>query len=260
MKIKIITLRIQLYGIPFSCAYLAYVSDSDDSAQSIIPIGRRVVVSDGHRTLTVYTDISPIVTQYLKVRVMDDKKFRTFLTDLFNAYKQQQQNLGVNYDKSGGVQIQYVMQNPLIDPNNSNHLLVHGQTPQQQNIRPILDVLDQLEGYSPRGTNMMTFYLNSATDPQNIFYVSQYSAEMSYQYDGKYFYFMNESVGKFKYDLLTGNISFELNENFKQKMAADFKLNYPGTADSDILFNTVSLMPDTRFAMIKYVEQPIHRY
>ena len=259
MRIKIVTLRIQLFGIPFSCAYLAYVGGSD-AHTSINPIGRRVVVSDGHSVLTIHTSIPPIETSYLKVRVLDGPKFKTFLSDLFDSYSKTHPNLGVNYDHAAGLQIQYVMHNPLVDPNNSSQVLVHGQTPKQQNIRAILDVIDQLQGYTPRGENTLTFYVNSLSDPQNTFYVSQVTSEMSYVYDGSYLYFMSDEIGRFKYDLLTGNISFELKEPFKKKLVADFRLNYPGALESDIVINTVSLMPDARFAQIKYIERPVHSY
>jgi len=266
MKIQKVTVRILLYGIPISYMFLSSIKSNPTT---FIPIGRMVTYSTGHNSYTFYADLPRMQIYRSQVKILDEDLFRELLEKIaarIPSGEKEDLNLQgsfvglsivtpinpFNLDRKSGVQIQYVDAEPIINSDNGRvRTLVHGQTPRQENIRAMLDVIDQLHGFRPRGSTVITFYSRSQNDPRK-FFITQLRTPTEYAYDGVYLYFISKSVGKFKYNLLTGNISFELEDKFKIDLAMQFKLNYPSVPDADIRFNVIAIEPDVTMATITY--------
>jgi hypothetical protein len=306
MKIKKITVRILLYGIPISYMFLGYVdhikslahfdefiqmksrdkaffvagtprgrtccqnglskdgmlgsnssewpgkllNTQDFDTRYVTPIGMRVVYFTGHHKGIIYSELPRMQIHNLEIKILDGNIFKDFLIKLGDQLPTIKSIHPYNLNKASGVQLQYVDIEPVID--NKVNALVHGETPKQDHIRPILDVIDQLHRFTPRGHLMITFYVSSGKDN---FYLIQIGTQAEYIYadniDEKCFYFISKSVGKFRYDFLTGNISFDLEAPFKLELVNQFKLNYPKTS-SDVFINVITLQPDVTMATITY--------
>lgn len=258
MKIQKVTLRLQLYGIPLSMMFLAEVSEtkrddmwSTSDNKFIYPIGKRIIYTTGRLTETIYLQIPRISVHNLQIKVIDVNLFEKIILDISSKLRKDKFIKPYQIDSEYGVQIQYLFTEPLITPDDKIRTLIHGKTPQQDHIRGILDVIDQLYGYTPRGHVKITFKLTDKSNQYN-FYIMQIGTISNYIYDGRFFYFINRDVGKFKYNIITGDIGFELDQVFKIELARQFLLNYHQTLGSDIMINVMAIEADVSMATITY--------
>jgi hypothetical protein len=284
LKIRKVNVGIQLYGVPITYTFLSYEESANDMT-TYFPIGRQVIYVVGSSTYVAYTDLPIIVyrpfqnievenkEKFLNLmeiiaKTMTDPKSTNFIGSMGNygtvgpfratgqwgslspadklTYLPPQ--LAVPIYKSAGVQIQYVDAEPLMNPDRRVATLVNGVGPRQDQIRPLIDIVDQLFDHSPQADVTLTFYIKSGL----MFYIEQFITRMIYDYDGKYLYFWNDTVGKIKYRILYGNIEFKLDPNFRKKIVEQFLLNYPNSNSVEIYI--LAIQPNVNFASILYYD------
>jgi hypothetical protein len=296
MKIRKVNVGIQLYGVPITYTFLSYVEVESDMTK-YFPIGRQVLYVVGSSTYVAYTDLSAIVYRpYQNIEVEDELKFNHLMEIIANTMANPNSTttnsdsatfvgsmgkfgtvgpfratgqwgsmapnttltylpprLPVPIFKNAGVQIQYVNSEPLTNPDRRVATLVYGIGARQPQIRPLIDIVDQLFDHQPQADVTITFYVKSGSN----FYIEQFITRMVYDYDVKYLYFYNNSVGHIKYHIIYGDIEFELNPNFRKKIVDQFMLNYP-TASDPIEIYILVIQPSVNFASILYDDQKLN--
>lgn len=248
MKIKKVTVGIQLYSIPITYTFLAYVETTSEK-KTYFPIGRQVIYVIGSETYITYADLPILVyRQHQNIEVLDDQKFNNLMMLIVEQMNKQLSIINFPTYKSDGVQIQYVYQEPIIHPDSRISTLVYGMVAKQDQIRPLIDITDQLFNHNPTSHVTITFYTKSGS----MFYIAQFITKMEYAYDNKYLYFFNKDVGYIKYRIINGDIEFELNPIFRKKIIDQFKLNYPNANLSDVKLYILALQPNVNNASILY--------
>ena len=255
MKIKKVTVGIQLQSIPITYTFLAYVQENrNDTHVVFIPIGRQVIYAIGSNTFIAHTELPVLIhRQYHTVDVMEKLKFRKMLEQIIIRL----QELDTQIYKLDGIQIQYVYRESLLDSDPRITTLVANTTPKQNVVRALIDVTDQMLGRNPTAHITITFYIADVETLHVVpafkrkFYISQIVTKMEYQYDIKYLYFFNKEVGKFKYDMITGKIDFDLTKSFRTYLVDLFKRNYTTVSDN-IIISTMALQADVNYGTILY--------
>lgn len=259
MKLRKVTIGIQLYSIPITYTFLSYVetksaSISTNDVTVYTPIGRQVIYVIGSQTYITYTELPILVYKpYQNIEVLDDLKFNNLMLLISDQMTKQLSKISFPIYVSDGVQIQYVNQEPIVDPDARLSMLKYGISRQDQ-IRPLIDVIDQLFDHNPTSNVTITFYIKNS---QNMFYIEQFIAKMEYAIDNerlsdiRYLYFFNKDVAYIKYQIINGDIQFELNPSFRKKIIEQFRLNYPD-ANSDIKIWILVLQPNVNNASILY--------
>lgn len=254
MKIRKVTIGLQLYSIPVTYTFLAYVQSNKTNTNVVaIPIGKQIIYAIMSQSYIAYTDLPIMIyRQYQWVDVKEKEKFLDVLKIIISRLNE----LKITTYKSSGVQLQYIYWEPLLTSDGRVTTLVAGVTPSQPIFRALIDVVDQLYDHNPKANITLTFYVvDSQTlylpELERKFYINQIVTRMEFTYDGKYLYFFNTEVGKFKYAIVTGEVHFTLTKQFQTYLLDLFKKNYTDLSP-DIIISIMAIQANVNYDTILY--------
>lgn len=230
MQLKKVTIGLQLNAIPVTYTFLAYVqSNRTDTNVVFIPIGKQFIYAINSNSYIAHSDLSIVVyRQYQWIDVIEKEKFMKMLEIISKKLSESH----ILAYPSDGIQMQYIYWEPLLNPDNRVSTMVADVTPSQPVVRALIDVVDQLGvDHYPKANIAITFFVGDLPTLnfdkfKRKFYVFQVMTRMEYTYDGKYLYFFNDDVGRFKYAMITGRIDFDLKPQFDKYLTDLFILNY----------------------------------
>lgn len=242
MQIKKITIGLLLFGNPLFFSYLAYVKKNNIN-NIIFPIGKKIQYTIKSNSNIVYHLLPTIIyDKNHNIRTLNDP----LIKDLFRFFSEQIKLFCIDPNYNNGVKIEYINQTDIINKDDRVVSLINGKPPKQDQLRVLIDIFDQLYDHNPRTDIVITFYIKSMN---KAFYIEQVTTFMQYKYDNNYIYFFNNHVGHFKYNILTGEIAFNLMKSFQNRLLNQFNLNYPHI-DSNINIYVLVLQPNLNFNSI----------
>jgi hypothetical protein len=254
MQLRKVTIGLQLNAIPVTYTFLAYVqSNRTETNVVFIPIGKQFIYAINSNSYIAHSDLSIVVyRQYQWIDVIEKEKFMKMLEII--SKKLSESNI-LAYP-SDGIQMQYIYWEPLLSPDNRVSTMVADVTPSQPVVRALIDVVDQLYDHYPKANIAITFFVaDSSTlklsELKRKFYVFQIMTRMEYTYDGKYLYFFNDDVGRFKYAMITGRIDFDLKPQFDKYLTDLFILNYDNLS-ANLVVKVIAIQANVNYDSILF--------
>lgn len=252
MQIRKITIGIKLFGNDIYFKYLAYVRYGQDT-NTFIPIGREIQYTIDGKEYNAFLPL-PIIIYHTdhNAEIMEDKKF----DELLRHFSREMERLDMNQYKDEGIKMEYINQEKIIDKDPRVVTLIRGRPPQQDQIRVLIDISDQLGEQNPNADVKITFYITGqyqdyVTIDKKPFYIKQITTQMQYKYYDHYVLFFNKTIGFFRYDIITGQFDVHIYDDFQQQLLNEFVLNYPN-AINQIEIYTMVLEPQLNFRSLLY--------
>lgn len=238
-----ITIGITLFGNAIYFRYIAYVK-YDYQTITFIPIGREITYMINSVAYTTYHSLPIII-----YRPEDTLEFigKEKLENLFKFLEMQMRRDGTKIYKDDGVRIEYIDQESLIGQDGTTVPLVNGQPPQEQQIRVLMDISDQLGKFYPRADVTLSFYLKGGDN----FIIQQIDSFMQFKYFEDYTVFSNNNIGRFIYSNMYGTFNFFLTKDFENMLSEKFRLNFPDNK-SKVKIALMALEAHINFKSILY--------
>lgn len=247
MEIKHITIGIQMYGYQIDITYYGFV-DTNKSALTFYPLGKRISYGIQDIDYVGYVEI-PIFIYYNidnTIKMTNEKIFNRLLESIINQINK----IGLPLYKINGIQIEYIDQRPLINPDNRITTLVNDQSPKQDRLRVLYDTADQLVH-----PNVNAKIIYRCNDGKNNVYIGQIKTNMYFLYNGDYFIFYNDTIGDFKYNIFTGHFIMNLKNRIRNNIISEYEKSFPDNFKYNVYDGLTELEdrgPYRKFVMDEY--------
>jgi hypothetical protein len=242
MHIRNVTISIILYGQNISISFLAKVR-RNSLVNVFYPIGKELkYVINGEKYL-IYQPLSIIIYHSNhNIEIFEEKKFVDTLKHLLDKCNE----LQIKTYRDKGIKIESISQYPLINNDPRVTTLENNKVPKQSKIRVLIDITDQVADTNPSADINIVFYTkgkyttNYGNKP-TPFYIDSISAQMQFNYDGKFVNVYNSDIGYFKYNTKTGRIIHILSDKLKQILYYSFKQNYSDVEKIEIYILAIEI-------------------